>query len=59
MKYFLYRLSIKAFDKLVDDIICTEAAVRVVTENAVLLIFPSDLLPIRHQSELHLFQLFS
>lgn len=43
------RLSIKAFDKLVDDIICTEAAVRVVTENAVLLIFPSDLLPIRHQ----------
>jgi len=45
----------KAFDKLVDDIIFTEAAIRIVTENAVLLIFSSDLLPIQHQSELHLF----
>ncbi|KAK2457983.1 RING/FYVE/PHD zinc finger superfamily protein [Trifolium repens] len=43
------RLSIKAFDLLVDDIIRTEAAIRVVTENAVLLMFPSTLLPIQHQ----------
>ncbi|CAI8604376.1 unnamed protein product [Vicia faba] len=43
------RSSISAFDKLVGDIIRTEEAIRVVTENAVLLIFPSTLLPIQHQ----------
>ncbi|KAK2404490.1 RING/FYVE/PHD zinc finger superfamily protein [Trifolium repens] len=43
------RLAIKAFDMLVDDIIRTEAAIRVVTENAMLLMFPSTLLPIQHQ----------
>ncbi|XP_045810726.1 uncharacterized protein LOC123905110 isoform X1 [Trifolium pratense] len=43
------RLSIKAFDMLVDDIIRTEAAIRVLTKNAMLLMFPSTLLPIQHQ----------
>ncbi|XP_004496495.1 PHD finger-containing protein 1-like isoform X2 [Cicer arietinum] len=39
----------KIFDKLVDDIIRKEVAIRVGTKNAVLLIFPSTLLPIQHQ----------
>ncbi|CAK8573417.1 unnamed protein product [Lathyrus sativus] len=43
------RSSINAFDMLVDDIIRTDDAIRVATENAVLLIFPSTLLPTQHQ----------
>ncbi|KAI5400250.1 hypothetical protein KIW84_065247 [Lathyrus oleraceus] len=43
------RSSINVFDMLVDDIIRTDDAIRVVTENAVLLIFPSTLLPTQHQ----------
>lgn len=52
--HFPYREE-KAFDKLVDDIIQLELAIRVVTENAELLIFPSTALPMAHRSELHLF----
>jgi len=47
-----------ALDNLIVEIIGAEAALRVVTENAQLLIFPSTLLPIQHQSELQLFYLF-
>ncbi|XP_058740612.1 uncharacterized protein LOC131655497 [Vicia villosa] len=46
---YFFPVNESVFDKLVDDIIRTEEAVRVVTENAVLLIFPSTLLPIQHQ----------
>ncbi|TKY51379.1 serine/arginine repetitive matrix protein 2 [Spatholobus suberectus] len=38
----------KDFDKLVDDIICLELAIRFVAKNAVLLIFPSTVLPIHY-----------
>jgi len=48
----------EALDNLIVEVIHAEAALRVVTENAQLLIFPSTLLPIQHQSEFQLFYLF-
>ncbi|AET01000.1 putative chromatin regulator PHD family [Medicago truncatula] len=41
--------SMDALDNLIVEVIHAEAALRVVTENAQLLIFPSTLLPIQHQ----------
>ncbi|TKY45975.1 serine/arginine repetitive matrix protein 2 [Spatholobus suberectus] len=39
----------RAFDKLVDDMITFDLAIRAVVENAELLIFPSILLPVQHR----------
>lgn len=44
----------KGFDKLVDDIICLDLAIRAVVENAELLVFPSTVLPTQYRSEIHL-----
>ena len=49
----------KAFDKLVEDIIGSEMALRAVVKNAELLIFPSTVLPAQYRSEFGLFLFFS
>lgn len=49
MSYF-YSVE-RAFDKLVDDMISFDLAIRAVVENAELLVFSSTLLPIQCRSE--------